>query len=125
MRISGNLIWLVFGGLEAAIGYFTGSLAMALTIVGIPWAMQTFKIGLLCLWPFGSKIESSDFPPGCLRIPLNILWFIFGGLWAGLCHVVCGFLLSITIIGLPWGKQHFKMAGLAMAPFGKRITLGF
>ena len=125
MRILGNLIWLVFGGLEAAIGYFTGSLAMALTIVGIPWAMQTFTIGLLCLWPFGAKIESSDFPPGCLRIPLNILWFIFGGLWAGLCHVVCGFLLSITIIGLPWGKQHFKMAGLAMAPFGKRITLGF
>ena len=114
MRILGNLIWLVFGGLEAAIGYFTGSLAMAMTIVGIPWAMQTFKIGLLCLWPFGAKIESSDFPPGCLRIPLNILWFIFGGLWAGLCHVVCGFLFSITIIGLPWGKQHFKMAGLVI-----------
>ena len=125
MRILGNLIWLVFGGLEAAIGYFTGSLVMAITIIGIPVALQTFKIGLLCLWPFGAKIESSDFPPGCLRIPLNILWFIFGGLWAGLCHVVCGFLLSITIIGLPWGKQHFKMAGLAMAPFGKRITLGF
>lgn len=125
MRFLGNIIWLIFGGFEAAIGYFTGSLAMAVTIVGIPWAMQTFKIGLLCLWPFGAKIEDADFPPGCLRIPLNILWFIFGGLWAGICHVVCGLLLCITIIGLPWGKQHFKMAGLAIAPFGKRITLGF
>lgn len=125
MKILGNLIWLIFGGLEAAIGYFTGSVALAITIVGIPWALQTFKIGLLCLWPFGAKIESSDFPPGCLRIPLNILWFIFGGLWSGLCHVVCGLLLCITIIGIPFGKQHFKMAGLAIAPFGKRITLGF
>ena len=83
MRILGNLIWLVFGGLEAAIGYFTGSLAMALTIVGIPWAMQTFKIGLLCLWPFGAKIENSDFPPGCL--PMVYFWRSVG--WTLSCSV--------------------------------------
>ena len=125
MRFLGNIIWLIFGGFEAAIGYFTGSLAMAVTIVGIPWAMQTFKIGLQCLWPFGAKIKESDHHPGCLRIPINNLRYILGSLLARICHVVCGLLLCITIIGLPWGKQHFKMAGLAIAPFGKRITLGF
>ena len=125
MKIIGNIIWLIFGGLEAAIGYFTGSLALAITIIGIPWAMQTFKIGLLCLWPFGATVTKGDKPTGCIRIPLNILWIIFGGLVAWLCHILIGALLCIIIIGIPWGKQHFKMAGLALAPFGKNVNLAF
>lgn len=123
MRILGNLIWWLFGGLEAAIGYFTGSLALACTIVGIPVAWQTFKIGLLCLWPFGAEVRDTDSPTGCIRIPLNILWIIFGGLWAWFIHVVFGALLFITIIGIPFAKQHFKMAVLSLAPFGKDVTL--
>jgi len=125
MKIIGNIIWLILGGLEAAIGYFTGSLALAITIIGIPWAMQTFKIGLLCLWPFGATVTKGDKPTGCIRIPLNILWIIFGGLLAWLSHILIGALLCITIIGIPWGKQHFKMAGLALAPFGKNVNLAF
>lgn len=123
MRILGNLIWWLFGGLEAAIGYFTGSLALACTIVGIPVAWQTFKIGLLCLWPFGAEVRDTDSPTGCICIPLNILWIIFGGLWAWFMHVVFGALLFITIIGIPFAKQHFKMAVLSLAPFGKDVTL--
>ena len=123
MRILGNLIWWLFGGLEAAIGYFTGSLALACTIVGIPVAWQTFKIGLLCLWPFGAEVRDTDSPTGCIRIPLNILWIIFGGLWAWFMHVVFGALLFITIIGIPFAKQHFRMAVLSLAPFGKDVTL--
>ena len=123
MRILGNLIWWLFGGLESAIGYFTGSLALACTIIGIPVAWQTFKIGLLCLWPFGAEVRDTDVPPGCIRIPLNILWIIFGGLWAWFMHVVFGALLFITIIGIPFAKQHFKMAVLSLAPFGKDVTL--
>jgi uncharacterized membrane protein YccF (DUF307 family) len=125
MKILGNIIWLIFGGLEAAIGYFVGSLALACTIIGIPWALQTFKIGLLCLWPFGATVMDSNTPPGCLRVPLNLLWCIFGGFWACLCHIGCGLLLCITIIGIPWGRQHFKMAGLALFPFGKDVNLNF
>ncbi len=125
MKFLGNIIWLIFGGLESAIGYFTASLSLAITIVGIPWALQTFKIGLLCLWPFGAKVTKGDCPPGCLRIPLNLLWIICGGFVACLCHIVFGILLSITIIGLPWGKQHFKMAGLSLTPFGRNIVLNF
>ena len=123
MRIIGNLIWWLFGGLEAAIGYFSGSLALALTIVGIPVAMQTFKLGLLCLWPFGAEVKDTETLSGCITVPLNIIWIIFGGLWACLMHIFFGVLLAITIIGLPFAKQQFKMAGLSLAPFGKDVTL--
>ncbi len=125
MKIIGNLIWLLFGGLEAALGYFSGSLALAMTIIGIPWALQTLKLGLLCLWPFGAEVTEGESPSGCLRIPLNILWIVFGGFWAFLWHITCGVLLCITIVGIPWGKQHFKMAGLSLTPFGKNVCLNF
>lgn len=125
MRIIGNLIWWLFGGLEAAIGYFSGSLALACTIIGIPVALQTFKIGLLCLWPFGAEVRETESPAGCIRIPLNILWIIFGGLLAWIMHVFFGVLLFITIIGIPFAKQHFKMARLSLTPFGKDVHLNF
>lgn len=123
MRIIGNLLWWLFGGLEAAIGYFTGSLAVACTIIGIPIALQTFKIGLLCLWSFGAEVRNTDSPTGCIRIPLNLLWIIFGGLWAWLMHLFFGVLLFISLIGIPFAKQHFKMARLSLAPFGKDVSL--
>lgn len=123
MKILGNIIWWIFGGLTSALGYFAGSLAMVITIVGIPVAMQTFKLGVFCLWPFGSEIKESNDSIGCISVPLNILWIIFGGLWAWCSHIFFGLLLSITIVGLPWGKQHFKMAKLALAPFGKEVKL--
>ena len=123
MKFIGNILWLLFGGLEAAIGYFTGSLAMAVTIIGIPVALQTFKIGLLCLWPFGAEVNDTESLIGCIRIPLNLLWIIFGGLWAWLCHIFFGLLLCITIVGIPFGKQHFKMARLSLCPFGKDVRL--
>ena len=125
MRILGNIIWWIFGGLEAAIGYFTGSLALAITIIGIPAAVQTFKFGLLCLWPFGAEVREGESLSGCITIPLNIIWIIFGGLWACLTHILFGILLAITIIGIPFAKQHFKMAGLSLAPFGKDVELNF
>lgn len=123
MNFLGNIVWWLFGGLEAAIGYFTGSLALALTIIGIPVAWQTFKIGLLCLWPFGTQVRKTDSPPGCIRLPLNLLWLICGGFWAWAIHIIFGLLLCITIVGIPFGKQHFKMASLSLAPFGKDVIL--
>lgn len=122
MKFIGNILWLLLGGFEAAIGYFTGSVALAITIVGLPVAMQTFKIGLLCLWPFGTEVRKTSSPSGCIRIPLNFIWLIFGGLWACLVHIFFGLLLCITVVGFPWGKQHFKMATLSLAPFGKELV---
>ena len=123
MRIIGNLLWWLFGGLEAAIGYFTGSLAIACTIIGIPVALQTFKIGLLCLWPFGAEVKDTESPTGCIRIPLNLLWIIFGGLIAWIMHLFFGLLIFITIIGIPFAEQYFKMAKLELAPSGKDVSL--
>ncbi len=122
MKILGNIVWWIFGGLEAAICYFTGSLAMAATIIGIPFAIQTFKLGLLSLWPFGSEVRKKENGSGCLSTVLNIIWVLTGGFWAWLCHIFFGVLLYITIIGIPFAKQHFKLAKISLAPFGKEIV---
>lgn len=121
MKILGNIIWMIFGGFEAAVGYFAASMALCLTLVGIPVALQTFKLGVMCLVPFGSRIQKARSPIGCLYLPLNLVWIVFGGFWAFLCHIGFGLLLCITIIGFPFGMQHFKLARLSLAPFGKDV----
>ena len=123
MRILANILWLILGGLNTAMLYFVASLVLAITIVGLPAACQTLKLGLLCLWPFGSTITQTYVPTGCMRVPLNIVWLVFGGIVICALHVIYGVLLAITIIGLPFALQHFKMAGLALSPFGKNVTL--
>ncbi|MCF8225118.1 MAG: YccF domain-containing protein [Bacteroidales bacterium] len=123
MNIIGNIIWLIFGGFATSIGYFTGGFLMLFTIIGIPFGIQLMKIGLLCLWPFGSTFEINNELPGCLSTILNIIWFFVGGLWIALIHIIFGALLSLTIIGLPWGMQHFKLAGFAITPFGRRVRI--
>lgn len=121
MKILGNIVWLLFGGLATAIEYFVSSLALMITIVGIPFALQTIKIGALCLWPFGSKVVRKENSVGCLSALMNTIWFLIGGIWIALTHVGFGILLYITIIGIPFGKQHFKMAHIALLPFGREI----
>lgn len=121
MNILGNILWFVFGGIFTAIEYFTSSLLMMLTIIGIPFGIQTLKLGLLALWPFGRKVSDTGNSGGCFNTIMNILWIIFGGLVICLTHLFFGILLCITIIGIPFGRQHFKLAGLSLTPFGKTI----
>jgi uncharacterized membrane protein YccF (DUF307 family) len=124
MNFIGNLIWLIFGGLATAIGYFFGGLAMMLTIVGIPFGFQLIKIASLCLWPFGRTFQvDRGNVPGCLFGILNIIWLLIAGLWIALLHILFGFLLCITIIGIPWGMQHFKLASFALSPFGRKVDI--
>ena len=124
MNLIGNLIWLIFGGLATAIGYFFGGLAMMLTIVGIPFGFQLIKIASLCLWPFGRTFQvDRGNVPGCLFGILNIIWLLIAGLWIALLHILFGFLLCITIIGIPWGMQHFKLASFALTPFGRKVDI--
>jgi uncharacterized membrane protein YccF (DUF307 family) len=124
LKFLGNIIWLVFGGLATAIGYFLGGIAMMVTIIGIPFGFQMIKIGSLALWPFGRtfEVEKGELP-GCLFTLLNIIWFFIAGLWISLTHVIFGFILFITIIGIPWGLQHFKLAGFAISPFGRKVDI--
>ena len=121
MKILGNLIWLIFGGFAVAIEYFVSSIVMMLTIIGIPFGLQTLKLGVLALWPFGSEVVQVQKPSGCLNTLMNIIWFFVGGFWIFLTHIFFGLLLFITIIGIPWANQHFKLAGLALTPFGREI----
>lgn len=122
MNFLGNLIWLIFGGLITAIGYFVSAVVLMLTIVGIPFGIQILKIGVLALWPFGSEVRERQSAGGCLYIMMNVLWILIGGFWISVTHIAFGILLAITIIGIPWARQHFKLAGLALTPFGKEIV---
>lgn len=121
MDLIGNLIWLIFGGFAAAVGYFFGGLVLCITIVGIPWGLQCFKLAGLVLWPFGKEVVSSSNNTGCLSLFANIIWIICGGLYTAIVHLVFGILLSITIIGIQWGRQHFKLVEISLMPFGKTV----
>lgn len=122
MNLPGNIIWLIFGGLLAALGYFIGGLVLCLTIVGIPWGFQCFKLAGLVLWPFGQKVVSDSSETGCLSTLCNLIWILFGGWYTALIHIVMGLILFISIIGIPWARQHFKLVEVSLAPFGKRIV---
>ena len=122
MSILMNILWLLLGGIFTAVEYVVASLGMMITIIGIPFGIQTLKISLLALCPFGKKIETTPQAGGCLSIIMNILCILLGGIWISLSHLVFGIVLCITIIGIPFGKQHFKLAGLALSPFGKHIV---
>lgn len=124
MKILGNLIWLLFGGFEIFLEYMFAGIVLCITIIGIPFGIQAFKLGILALWPFGQTIEYMDYAPGCLSTIMNLIWLIFGGIWIALTHLFFGILLCITIIGIPWGIQHFKMASLALTPFGRKVVSG-
>lgn len=93
-----------------------------LTIIGIPFGIQTLKIARLVLWPFGKKIVTHERSNGCLYMVFNIIWILTGGIWIALTHMLFGVLFYITIIGIPFGRQHFKLASLALTPFGKDIV---
>lgn len=121
MKLLGNIIWLIFGGINIALEYFVAGLILMLTIVGIPFGLQSFKLGILALWPFGTKVEWMQSQPGCLSTFMNVLWFFVGGIWIFLTHIFYGFILCITIIGIPFGKLHFRLAKLALSPFGRAV----
>lgn len=121
MKILGNIIWLLFGGLIIAIEYLIGSIALMVTIAGIPFGIQTLKLAGLAIWPFGRDTRVHSRASGCLYILMNVIWLIFGGICIAITHVIFGLLLCITIIGIPFGMQHFKLTALALTPFGRDI----
>ena len=121
MKLLGNLIWLLFGGLITAIEYFIASLLLMATIIGIPFGLQTLKLASLAIWPFGRDAVHAQPTMGCLATVMNILWLILGGIWIALTHFLFGVLLVITIVGIPWANQHFKLASIALSPFGREI----
>lgn len=122
MKTLGNVIWVVFGGFVIAIEYVLGSIALMITIIGIPFGIQSLKLAELALWPFGKKTKHKKTTPGCLSLVMNIIWFFVGGLPIIITHLLFGLLFYITIIGIPFGQQHFKLMRLAISPFGKEVV---
>ena len=121
MSILMNILWFLLGGICIAVEYVVASLGMMVTIIGIPFGFQTLKLSLLALCPFGKEIQTTPQASGCISVIMNILWILIGGIWISLSHLVFGIVLCITVIGMPFGLQHFKLAKLALTPFGKTI----
>ena len=119
MNLLLNIIWLICGGFLICVEYIVSSLLLMITIVGIPFGFQTLKLSMLALCPFGREIRSCPGDGGCLSVLMNIIWILVGGIWISLSHLAFGVLLCITVIGIPFGLQHFKLAGLGTYSFRK------
>jgi uncharacterized membrane protein YccF (DUF307 family) len=119
MRLLGNLIWIIFGGLLSAIGWWLMGLLWCLTVVGIPVGIQCFKLSSISLNPFGKEVVNDG---GTVSFLLNILWLILSGWELALGNAIIGCLFCITIVGIPFGKQFFKIAKVALMPFGARVV---
>lgn len=122
MRTLLNIIWFVFAGLWLAISYVVAGVLMFLTVIGIPFGLQAFKLAGYALWPFGRTLVQRPDRHKAISFVGNVLWFVLGGWWLALEHLVAGVLLCVTIIGIPLGVGSFKMAGAAVRPMGRVVV---
>ena len=114
MKLLGNIIWIVFGGLFLTLEYLIAGILL--------FGWQVIRLSGLALWPFGKEIRYKKQTAGCLSTFMNLLWILIGGLWLALEHAIIGVVFFITIIGMPFGKQHFKLASIALTPFGREVV---
>ena len=121
MNSIGNFLWLLLGGIVVAIIYWIVGLLMCITIIGIPFGIQLFKLGSYALWPFGHELVARPGEPGCLSIVMNLIWILLGWWEIAIIHLVCGLLCCLTVVGIPFGIQHFKLALNSIFPFGKEV----
>lgn len=129
MRLILNILWFILGGWISGTLWILSGVLLAITIVGLPWAMAAFRIASFSYWPFGRQVVSraelgrrGDLGTGVVGLLLNILWFIFGGWYLAIHHIVLGIGLCVTIIGIPFGLQHLKLAIISLAPVGKAVV---
>ena len=121
MNLLLNIFWLIFGGFIVVVAYLLGAILLCLTIIGIPFGVQCFKLAGLAIAPFGREIREKEPPGGCVAVVMNIIWIILPGLELALFHLFMALLFAITIIGLPLAAQHLKMTRLALIPFGFQV----
>jgi len=129
MRAIGNFLWFILGGALMGLAWWLAGLIMFVTIVGIPWGKACFVIGQFTFFPFGKEAisrsdlkQAEDIGTGPLGIVGNVIWFVFAGVWLAIAHVACAIASFVTIIGIPFGIQHLKLAGISLAPIGKTIV---
>jgi uncharacterized membrane protein YccF (DUF307 family) len=122
MSIVLNILWFIFGGFLVSLAYILGGILLCITIIGIPFGIQCFKLSLLGMAPFGREIRETKPPGGVIAVIMNIIWIILPGLELALIHLFLAAFFAITIIGLPFAAQHLKLTRLAILPFGFRVT---
>lgn len=122
MNVLGNILFFVFGGFIIFFGYVLGGILMCLTIVGIPFGFQCFKLAGGVLAPFGREVRAIRQPDSILSVILNILWIILPGLELALMHLLLAAFFALTIVGIPLAMQHLKLMPLALLPFGRQIV---
>ncbi len=121
MSCLGNIIWLIFGGFLAGLGYILGGLGMMLTIIGIPFGIQAIKLGVATMTPFGRELVEGEDANSTLRVVFNVLWIILFGWEIALAHLGSAIVLAITIVGIPFALQHIKLIPMALLPFGREL----
>lgn len=122
MSLLGNILWIILGGgIFIFLEYIVSGLILCLTIIGIPFGIQTMKLSVLGLVPFGKDVKNSESNDSPLALIMNIIWIIVGGIWIALTHLIFAIIMAITIIGIPFAKQHMKLAKFSFTPFGKEI----
>jgi uncharacterized membrane protein YccF (DUF307 family) len=119
MRLLLNILWFIFGGWVSGTLWLLAGALLAITVIGLPWTPAAFRMASFSYWPFGRVVVDRDAAPTSFL--LNVLWFVLAGWWLALHHIVLAAALAVTIIGIPFAWQHFKLAGLALAPFGLSI----
>lgn len=118
MRLLGNILWFIFGGFLSGMSWCISGILWCISIVGIPYGTQCFKFASLAFCPFGKEVE---YGTGTVSFLANIIWTIFFGIPMAIGNFVTGCIWCITIIGIPFGKQFFKIAKLSLAPFGSKV----
>jgi uncharacterized membrane protein YccF (DUF307 family) len=122
MSLLGNILWLVFGGFVAGLGYLLGGVLLCVTIVGIPFGLQAIKLGLATFAPFGKQVVTRPGGDGCLPVVFNVLWIALFGWEIAIAHLLSAVLLAITVVGIPFASQHVKLIPLALLPFGRDLV---
>ena len=121
MSLIGNIIWLIVGGLLAGLGYILGGLLLCLTIIGIPFGMQSIRLGVATFAPFGKELREADGGSGFLKLLFDVVWIVLFGWEIAVAHMVLAVILAVTVIGIPFAVQHVKLVPVALFPFGKEL----
>ena len=121
MSLLGNLLWLVFGGLITGLGYILGGLALCLTIIGIPFGLQSIKLGFAVFAPFGKDVVEKPHANSVLNLVFNVIWIVLFGWPIAMAHLTSALVCAVTIIGIPFSVQHLKLIPLSLLPFGRDL----
>ncbi|MGW5288383.1 YccF domain-containing protein [Rhodococcus pyridinivorans] len=121
MRILLNIIWLIFGGLWLALGYFAAGLICCILIITIPFGIASFRIGIYALWPFGKTTVDKP-TAGTMSLIGNVIWILVAGIWLALGHIATALAMAVTIIGIPLAVANLKMIPISLMPLGKEIV---